>query len=166
MNDEAQKNDDFVAWQEKARGTNVNEKTLLATDYLNHFNEIIMLIGMLPDMPDMIEDCKSWQPKSYQDHFRDSVFPDRDLAVAAYDHVPPRYKGPFEQTVRQFDHAVVTVIKRLQAALDQEQTELFCLRAKVAAEALQRLIDVASAIIHGDTTTLTQVEIDAMIEAG
>ncbi|MBM3566696.1 MAG: hypothetical protein FJX42_11365, partial [Alphaproteobacteria bacterium] len=25
----------------RARGTNVNDQTLLATDYLNHFNEVV-----------------------------------------------------------------------------------------------------------------------------
>src|SRR3546814_1723486 len=34
------------------RGKNINQNTLLATDYLNHFNEIIMLLEMLPSMPE------------------------------------------------------------------------------------------------------------------
>ena len=70
------------------RGANISEKTLLSTDYLNHFNEIVMLIEMVPDMPDMIEDCRLWHPKSYQQHFRDSGFSEKELAIEAYDHVP------------------------------------------------------------------------------
>ena len=42
------------ALRKRARGSNVNEQTLLATDYLNHFNEVVMLLEMQPDMPDMI----------------------------------------------------------------------------------------------------------------
>ena len=53
-------------------GTNINEQTLLATDYLNHFNEVVMLIEMIADMPECLEDAQAWAPKSYQDHFRDS----------------------------------------------------------------------------------------------
>ena len=49
---------DFTEWQQKVEGTNISSTTLLATDYLNHFNEIVMLLEMVPDMPDMIEDCK------------------------------------------------------------------------------------------------------------
>jgi len=39
--------DDIYA---RVAGKNINEKTLLATDYLNHFNEIIMLIELVPDL--------------------------------------------------------------------------------------------------------------------
>ncbi|HEY5598367.1 MAG TPA: hypothetical protein VIK47_06140, partial [Kiloniellales bacterium] len=55
------------------RGKNIHEDTLLATDYLNHFNEVIMLIGMIPDMPECLRDAQAWQPKSYEEHFRDSA---------------------------------------------------------------------------------------------
>ncbi len=37
----------FLQWRDKVRGTNISEKTLLATDYLNHFNEIVMFIACL-----------------------------------------------------------------------------------------------------------------------
>jgi len=36
--------------------TNVNNNTFLETDYLNHFNEIVMLV--VSDMPDILEDAK------------------------------------------------------------------------------------------------------------
>src|SRR3546814_6668569 len=39
------------------RGKNINQNTLLATDYLNHFNEIIMLLEMLPSMPECYGDA-------------------------------------------------------------------------------------------------------------
>ena len=51
--------------QERLKGTNVNEQSFLATDYLNHFNEILMLIEMLPEMPEMAEELFEWEPKSY-----------------------------------------------------------------------------------------------------
>src|SRR3546814_15221554 len=54
------------------RGKNINQNTLLATDYLNHFNEIIMLLGMVPSMPECYRDAVEWRPKSYAQHFRDS----------------------------------------------------------------------------------------------
>ena len=43
-------------WVDRLLGTNINSVTLLATDYLDHFNEVIILIEMVADMPDMIED--------------------------------------------------------------------------------------------------------------
>src|SRR3546814_7715400 len=54
------------------RGKNINQNTLLATDYLNHFNEIIMLLEMVPSMPECYRDAVEWRPKSYAQHFRDS----------------------------------------------------------------------------------------------
>ena len=76
----------------RVRGTNINEQTLLATDFLNHFNEIVMTLELVPDMPELLEEAKAWQPKTYQDHFRDSVFAEKDLAVEAYRHAPARYR--------------------------------------------------------------------------
>ena len=35
-------------------GANINEQSLLATDYLNHLNEVAMILRMLPDMPDFV----------------------------------------------------------------------------------------------------------------
>ena len=45
-------------------GANINEQSLLATDYLNHLNEVAMILKMLPDMLDFVEDVKSWSIKS------------------------------------------------------------------------------------------------------
>ena len=46
------------------RAANINPRTGLATDYLNHFNEAIMLLEMIPDMPDCAEDFLTWRPLS------------------------------------------------------------------------------------------------------
>ena len=43
---------------------NINPATGLATDYLNHFNEAIMLLEMLSAMPDCAEDFLVWEPMS------------------------------------------------------------------------------------------------------
>src|SRR5947209_9442652 len=64
---------------------NINPRTGLATDYLNHFNEAIMLLEMIPDLPECAEDFLSWRPLSYREHFLASNFKGRDLAIAAYD---------------------------------------------------------------------------------
>jgi hypothetical protein len=36
--------DDFLAMRARVRDTNISETTLLATDYLNHFNEVVMML--------------------------------------------------------------------------------------------------------------------------
>src|SRR3546814_196200 len=41
------------------RGTNINATSLLATDYLNHFNEVVMVLELVPDMPERSEEHTS-----------------------------------------------------------------------------------------------------------
>ncbi len=153
----------YESMQEKVEGRNINPETLLATDYLNHFNEVIMLLEMVPDMPDILEDCKEWQPKTYSDHFRDSSIADKDLAVEAYEFAPPRYKVPFEETIDQMNFIAVQSIERIDAALADGSEETAAERARAASRNLQKLADVASAIIHGHERALGQSEIDAML---
>ena len=101
---------DFLAMQEKVKGSNIDETTLLATDYLNHFNEIVMLLEMIPDMPEILEDVKAWQPKSYMDHFKSSTIAEKDLAIEAYDFVPAVYREPFEQTIEQINNSIASTV--------------------------------------------------------
>src|SRR5881394_3285331 len=78
------------------RAANINPRTGLATDYLNHFNEAIMLLEMIPDMPDCFEDFLGWQPLSYREHFTASNFKGRDLAIAAYEKAEPGVREEFD----------------------------------------------------------------------
>src|SRR5580700_3126309 len=71
------------------RGANINPETGLATDYLNHFNEAIMLLDLVASVPEFLSDLMAWQPLTYRDHFAASSFTDRELAVAAYDAADP-----------------------------------------------------------------------------
>lgn len=155
----------YLAYRAKAAGTNVSEQTLLATDYLNHFNEIIMLLEIVPDMPDCLADAQAWQPKSYQDHFRDSSVHDKDLAIAAYDHVPSKYRKPFEETIQAMERLVFSGIERLSSAVGENaDPDVLRLIATTTSRNLQRLMDHASAIIHGSDRALPQEEIDALID--
>src|SRR5712672_2025711 len=78
------------------QAANINPRTGLATDYLNHFNEAIMLLEMIPDMPDCAEDFLTWQPLSYREHFAASNFRARELAIAAYDSADPAIRSEFD----------------------------------------------------------------------
>jgi hypothetical protein len=151
-------------WQARVAGANIDPKTLLATDYLNHFNEIVMLIDMIPDMPDMIEDVKQWAPRDYCAHFEQSSFAARHLAVEAYAHAPAAYRRPFEETVRQLDQLLLGAVRDLDARIAEGAPE-DALRDRVQAvsRAAQRLIEVASGIIHGSTSVLDQDEIDRLL---
>src|SRR5438477_5350315 len=90
------------------RAANINPRTGLATDYLNHFNEAIMLLEMIPDMPECAEDFLTWTPLSYCEHFMASNFKARDLAIEAYDAA--------DATIRsEFDNVTLTMTSILTA---------------------------------------------------
>ncbi|WP_346433035.1 hypothetical protein [Breoghania sp.] len=72
---------------------NINPSTRLATDYLNHFNEIVMLLELHSDMPECIPDVLAWQPANYADHFMNSNFAAKELAVRAYNAAPAAERG-------------------------------------------------------------------------
>ena len=82
---------------------NINPRTGLATDYLNHFNEAVMLLELLGDMPECMDDFFAWQPKRYDEHFAASKSRHRDVTLAAYaDANPelrraPRYIGELHE---------------------------------------------------------------------
>ncbi|MBC8268880.1 MAG: hypothetical protein H8E36_09040 [Rhodospirillaceae bacterium] len=154
---------DFLAFQEKVRDTNINEQTLLATDYLNHFNEIVMTLEMVPDMPELLEDAKEWQSKGYQEHMLQSTFSDRELAAEAYNHVPNKFRAPFEQTISQIDNLIATTIDRIEGDLAQGNMDLVRENATALSKIIQQLMDVAGGIINGSAKTMEQSEIDIMI---
>ncbi len=158
--------DDGQDLSQRVAGTNINGKTMLATDYLNHFNEVVMLYEMLPDMPDCLEDLKEWQPKTYKEHFRDSTFSDRELAIEAYDHVPIKYRAPFETMIASLDDDLLSAIGAVEAAIDGglvegQLTEI----VGMALPTIQSHLDMASSIINGVVAGLDQDDIDKILES-
>src|SRR5467141_888260 len=87
----------YDEYRARVAGTTIDGGTLLSTDYFNTFNEVIMLLGMLPEMPEMIEEIDAWRFRSYAEHFSDSHLPFAALAIEAYAHVPPAIGDRFEQ---------------------------------------------------------------------
>jgi len=145
------------------KGKNIEETTLLATDYLNHFNDIIMFLEMIPGIPEMLDDAKAWQPKSYIEHFQDSVFADKELAIFAYENAPPRYRGPFDSAVMTMNFLVAEGIGKIEAAIATGNDGLIADTVASVAGNLRKFVDVASAIIHGDERAMDQAEIDAIL---
>jgi len=166
---------EFLAYQDKVRGTNINEETLLATDYLNHFNEVVMMIDMLPDMPDCLDMVKEWQPKPYKDHFRDSTIADKDLAVEVYDHVLPLHKKAFEDTISKVDMAIFQAVVDAEEAIATGDMEYMKFKISESAQDIHRLTERLSAIVHGtadlsgleepdEQVTMDQNDIDALFD--
>jgi hypothetical protein len=151
----------------KARlaGTNINEQSFLATDYLNHFNEVVMLLEMIPDMPDCLEDVQAWLPKTYQQHFIESGFSDKELAVEAYEKAPRKFRLPFDREIDNMNALVDFACRVMDKAARAGDHDRVSRVAKKSSKTLQKHIDRASAIIHGATQTMEQAEIDGLLES-
>ncbi len=145
------------------QGKNIHEETLLATDYLNHLNEIIMLLGMIPSMPECLDDAHEWQPKTYVQHFQDSNFAEKDLAFFAYENAPDRYRRPFESTIAHINDLAAEGIADIEKVLETGEPARIEDTVATITRTMQKFIDVASAIIHGDVRTMDQAEIDRII---
>jgi hypothetical protein len=125
---------------------NINPRTGLATDYLNHFNEAIMLLELVPDMPDCYELFLEWQPLSYADHFIKSNFRARDLAIAAYEASPPDVRADFDALVANMTSILLTVGEAMRT-VQQDRTRATL--AEQAAGWVKPLVGIAGGIING-----------------
>jgi hypothetical protein len=128
------------------KAANINPRTGLATDYLNHFNEAIMLLEMVPDMPECAEDFLGWQPLSYREHFMASNFKARDLAIEAFDAADKTIRTEFENITS----AMTSILVAVGAAMREAQQDKT--RATLAEQAtgwVKPLVALAGGIING-----------------
>ena len=128
------------------RAANINPRTGLATDYLNHFNEAVMLLEMIPDMPECAEDFLAWHPLSYAEHFTASNFKARDLAISAYDSADPIIRAEFDSIT----DSMTSILKAVSAAMQEARQDKT--RATLAEQAVgwvKPLVAVAGGIING-----------------
>ncbi|WP_249166827.1 hypothetical protein [Bradyrhizobium sp. JYMT SZCCT0428] len=130
------------------RAANINPRTGLATDYLNHFNEAIMLLEMVPDMPECAEDFLTWTPLSYAEHFWASNFKARDLAIEAYELADPKIRSEFDKVANTMT-SILTAVGSAMREARQDKT-----RATLAEQAtgwVKPLVMLAGGIINGAT---------------
>ena len=54
----------------------VNPASGIANVYLNHFNEVLLLIENLPTLlPEMLDELLEWRPVTYREYFAKSLLP-------------------------------------------------------------------------------------------
>jgi len=128
------------------RAANINPRTGLATDYLNHFNEAVMLLEMIPDIPECVDDFLEWHPLSYAEHFTASNFRARDLAISAYECADPAIRAEFDQLSNTMT-SILTAVGQAMREASQDKT-----RAKLAEQAIhwvKPLVMAAGGVING-----------------
>ena len=100
--------------REELAAANINPETGLATDYLNHFNEVAMLIDMLGSMPDVVEDVLDWTPITYPEHFLITGFRAKELAIEAFNQCDPVIRTQFEDSCKIVEDEIADVQKLLR----------------------------------------------------
>ena len=145
------------------KAANVNPRTGLATDYLNLFNEAIMLFEMGLDMPDMAEELADWKKRSYVEHFENSGFEMKDVVISAYRHCETEARLAFDDVC---DHALATFDSSIDILLSSDIKDDIAredLRGRL--NEMKTLVAEMDSHIHGKPEALelsAQSEVDAL----
>ena len=147
---------------------NINPRTGLSTDYLNHFNEMSMMLELYSSAPDVKAEILSWRILSYRQHFETSGFRSKALALLGYEMAQPGVKKHLDVILTELD----TVLLDAQAAVAAETHHGEANAAlQETADAVEVLIARASAVINGlagaDEAEAddAQAAVDALFEA-
>lgn len=144
---------------------NINPATGLANDYLNHFNEAIMMLEMLSSCPEFRDDFLSWQPMSYREHFASSSFKGRDMAIAAYENADAKTRERLDALADAMTAELQAARAVLRAEAAPEATRL---AAENAVRTLKPLVARAGAVINGrppaDDEPAPQAAVDSLMQ--
>lgn len=137
-------------YRKLVKDTTINDTTLLSTDYLNHYNEFVMMLEIVADMPEMLLELEDWKPKTYQEHFRDSSFQHKDLAIWAYEQAPDQFRVPMDDCIARMDAEIAKGLPRLREfANNASEAEKLSTTAFSLTATLHTRIDMMSALING-----------------
>lgn len=121
-----------------------------------------MLLGMVADMPEMLDDVKDWRPKSYQEHFGDSKDKARNLAIEAFVWSPKHFRGPCDAVVVGLNEKIAAAVPAIKAVIaDHDRLPLVVQEVTMA---LRGEIDRAGAIINGNMARVDQDAVDAIFD--
>jgi hypothetical protein len=118
---------------------------VLSTDFLNRYNEALMLIEMAGHEPGLLEDLRRWHPASYPEHFAASQLRCADGAIAAFRALPEESRGAFASLCRAMDQLVATVITAL-TEIRHPGDAVYII--EIAASSFRNLLTRATAFIN------------------
>jgi hypothetical protein len=141
----------------------VNPASGIANDYLNHFNEILLLIENLPALlPEMIDEILAWKPVSYREYFSNSPLPGSVKTLEIYDSLDEEFRVDFESMVKILDKIILESIKivtdarRPDGTLDPGDVEDVC---ETLSAKLRLVLDrTADLVNHGYAPPLERAQ--------
>lgn len=96
---------------------NVNPATGFTTNYLNHYVEILLLLEILPDMPDCIYNIREWKPVSYRDYILKGGLSHCEIILKAYEAVDPDRKANLNAVSSAADQQITSLIERVEQVI-------------------------------------------------
>lgn len=139
---------------ERIVGKSISPITYLATDYLNHFNEVIMLLDIIVDMPDLIEELCEWRPKDYVTHFADSGLSDQDLIIEAYHAAMDVDRNTLHSITNEMEHIIGDTIKAVTKDTMQLDEISLIMLCSSTTEKLRERINLASGVINSGAASV------------
>lgn len=130
----------------------VNPASGIANDYLNHFNEILLLIENLPTLlPEMLDELLEWRPVTYREYFAKSQLPGSARALAIYEELDEAFRRDFESIIDGINAMATASIDVIRAhrspdgEIDPSRVSDFCENASCAIRsALNRASDLVN----------------------
>jgi len=130
----------------------VNPASGIANDYLNHFNEILLLIENLPTLlPEMLDELLEWRPVTYREYFAKSQLPGSAAALEIYEGLEEAFRRDFEGIIDGVNAMAMASIDVIRAHrgpegdIDPSRVSDFCENASCAIRsALNRASDLVN----------------------
>jgi hypothetical protein len=135
----------------------VNPSSGIANDFLNQYNEVLLLVENLPVLlPEMVDELLAWKKQSYEEYFTSSPLPGSAIAIKIYGMLDAGFKKKFEAQIAKInkiaDKAVEVIGERNSTSkeLSADDVEEFCVqiskKMREEMERAARLVNYGSAL--------------------
>ncbi len=142
--------------------TGINPLTWLATDFLNQYNEIAMMLENIDAWPEGLLELKAWQPLDYETHFAKSGLADSGLVITAYQHAPFAPRARFQRLVTETNRILEKALAALLHDFDGGDWQPLLAPAHALATEIRQQTDQLRLLINVENTNIAQDGIDSM----
>lgn len=119
----------------------------LASDYLNQFHEVIMLLDLVGEDSDCLAELDGWFPRSYLGHFGASALAERAMVIDAYMRCTPVTRRLFDRLCAETGNMVAAGLDALMRG-GPTSSAAIAPAARVLANELRTAIRRLEDIIH------------------
>lgn len=142
--------------------TGVDCQTGLASDFLNQFNEITMLLEVAQSDADLLDCLHSWRPRGYIEHFETSHLRDSALVIEAYRLCPAAIRLRFDRMSHALSSSILCGLAELRALTGDDNADAAKRAGRALAATIRERVDSLSALIHPTERAPSNAEISEL----